>query len=113
MVSATLVQGALAVTIDSASPLSTLWGAGLAPIFAGGIQRSILLARIGSESFSALNGVCTHEGCIVSRYASPIFVCPCHGSRYDTNGVVVQGPAPAALPRFPTEYVDGVLTVRI
>ncbi len=113
LVSATLVQGALAVTIDGASPLSMLWGAALAQIFVGGIERSVLLARIGPERFTALNGLCTHEGCVVSRYASPIFVCPCHGSRYDTNGDVVQGPAPAALPRFVTEYVDGVLTVRL
>ncbi len=111
-VSAALMEGALAVTVNG-SPLATLWGAGLAQVVVGGIERSVLLARIGPEAFTALNGVCTHEGCVVSRYASPIFVCPCHGSRYDINGSVVQGPAPAALPRLTTEYVDGVLRVRL
>jgi Rieske Fe-S protein len=78
----------------------------------GGITRFFLLARLTPETFSALNAVCTHEGCTVSRFASPVFVCPCHGSRYTTSGEVVQGPAPAALPRYPTEFANGVLTVR-
>jgi Rieske Fe-S protein len=113
LVTGTLVNGALVVAVDGAGPLSSVGGAALLQIFVGVIQRNILLARTAPGAFSALDAVCTHEGCTVSRFASPIFVCPCHGSRYDTNGEVVQGPAPAALPRFRTEYADGVVTVRL
>lgn len=50
----------------------------------------------GPDGFFSISSVCTHLGCNVKR-ASPGFECPCHGSRFDENGRVVQGPAPAGL----------------
>ena len=38
--------------------------------------------------------------------------CPCHGSVYDAfTGAVIQGPAPAPLPRVATHIVDGYVVV--
>ncbi len=46
----------------------------------------------------ALNAICTHLGCVVPWVpAENKFMCPCHGSQYDTNGYVVRGPAPLPL----------------
>ncbi|PSN19022.1 (2Fe-2S)-binding protein [filamentous cyanobacterium CCP5] len=43
--------------------------------------------------------VCTHLGCTVPWNAERNrFICPCHGSQYDPEGRVVQGPAPRSLP---------------
>lgn len=50
----------------------------------------------GSDGFYAVSSVCTHLGCNVKRAATG-FECPCHGSRFDENGRVVQGPAPRPL----------------
>ena len=111
VVSATLVNGLLAVTIDPVSPLASVGGAALTQAVTGGITRFFLLARVTEDTFSALNAVCTHEGCTVSRFAAPLFVCPCHGSRYALDGAVVQGPAPAALPRYRADFSNGLLTV--
>lgn len=50
----------------------------------------------GPDGFFTISSVCTHLGCNVKRGASS-FECPCHGSRFDENGRVLQGPAPTAL----------------
>jgi cytochrome b6-f complex iron-sulfur subunit len=40
----------------------------------------------------ALSLVCTHLGCTVNVTAGDL-VCPCHGSVFNRQGVVLQGPA--------------------
>jgi len=44
------------------------------------------------KGFSALSLVCTHIGCTVEQKPDS-FTCPCHGSRYTSDGKVIRGPA--------------------
>jgi cytochrome b6-f complex iron-sulfur subunit len=54
-----------------------------------------------SESgFYAISSICTHLGCNVNHVQGDGFACPCHGSRYDANGLVTRGPAPQSLEWF-------------
>jgi len=70
-----------------------------------------LLSRTGDSSFTAVDAICTHQSCTVTSADGDIYVCPCHGSRYDRNGRVVQGPATAALRRYSTSFAANVVTI--
>ncbi len=50
--------------------------------------------------FYSISSICTHLGCNVRHIAGEGFACPCHGSHFDDDGLVVSGPAPRPLPWF-------------
>jgi Rieske Fe-S protein len=63
----------------------------------------------------AMTLTCTHAGCDIGENGSVSgqgLVCGCHGSRFDANGNVVQGPASHALDHFAvTMDASGNLTI--
>ena len=60
----------------------------------------------------AVSSRCSHLGCSVRWVpASERFICPCHGSVFDLEGVRVAGPAPRPLDRFFTRLHDGFVQV--
>lgn len=64
----------------------------------------------GEEAIApyGINAVCTHLGCVVPWNASADkFICPCHGSQYDSTGKVVRGPAPLSLALVHADVDDG------
>jgi cytochrome b6-f complex iron-sulfur subunit len=67
----------------------------------------------GPGGVYALSAVCTHLGCI-TRFLSDqnVIACPCHGSRFDPEGNVIEGPAPRPLPWLQVGTdVEGLLVV--
>ena len=50
----------------------------------------------------ALDLVCTNLGCTVAVNPAGL-VCPCHGSRFDRHGTVLEGPADRPLKRYKVE----------
>jgi nitrite reductase/ring-hydroxylating ferredoxin subunit len=52
-----------------------------------------------SNGLYAMTITCTHQGCDVAPSGSTL-ECPCHGSKFDSNGAVLQGPAAAPLVHF-------------
>jgi len=72
---------------------------------------TFLVARTGATSFLALTAQCTHQACVVSNATSSSYVCPCHGSEFDTSGRVLVGPATVPLRQFQTQFSNNVLTI--
>ena len=73
-------------------------------------------AGYDAHGIVAYSKICTHAGCAISLYRTPLFapadpgpalVCPCHYSTFDpaTGGTVTFGPAGRKLPMLPV-YVD-------
>lgn len=53
----------------------------------------------GNEQWLVVVGVCTHLGCVPLGNSGDYhgWLCPCHGSHYDTSGRIRKGPAPQNL----------------
>lgn len=60
--------------------------------------------KTGHDNWLVVIGICTHLGCVPTgnkptenrgKYGG--WICPCHGSLYDTSGRVRRGPAPLNL----------------
>ena len=60
--------------------------------------KKIAAYRDEEGGIHALSPICTHAACIVGWNAEEkSWDCPCHGARYDINGVVLTGPATKGL----------------
>jgi ubiquinol-cytochrome c reductase iron-sulfur subunit len=70
----------------------------------------------GKEQYLVMLGVCTHLGCVpqgdlgdygvvTGNATTGGWLCPCHGSQYDTAGRVRRGPAPENLPVPPYVFL--------
>ena len=96
---------------------ATIAGSALAEVGGAVLVESnagvFLLARTSASAFTAVEAVCTHEGCTITGAAGDIYVCPCHGSRYNRNGQVVEGPAKSSLRQHATTMTDGVVTIAL
>jgi len=71
---------------------------------------SILVSINGS--WKAFSSICTHAPCTVQYGGGSSIYCPCHGATFSTsNGSVLGGPAPAALPEYGVQILNGNLFV--
>jgi Rieske Fe-S protein len=66
---------------------------GEAAILVEGTER-VAVHRDEAGAVHAVSPVCTHMGCTVTwNTAELTWDCPCHGSRFNCDGEVIQGPA--------------------
>jgi len=79
----------VAVSVPEANNLAR----GEGRVFASG-ESKVVAYRDDQGELHAASGVCTHMGCEVAfNGADKTWDCPCHGSRFDTHGGVIHGPA--------------------
>jgi len=73
---------------------------------------NVVLFRDGGR-IAAISSVCTHLGCVLAVRERG-FECPCHGSRFDSLGRRLTGPATRDLPWYQLDLLaDGRAIVRI
>ena len=62
----------------------------------------------GHAQWLVVYGNCTHLGCVPLGHAGAYdgWLCPCHGSVFNTSGRIRQGPAPTNLPIPPYTFVS-------
>lgn len=78
-------------------------------------SRKMVITRVDASTFSVVSSVCTHLGCQVDPYdaTSQRISCGCHGSAFDVNGAVKQGPAGTPLKKYQSSYDSTANTLTI
>ena len=71
-------------------------------------KNAIWLRRENATSFIAFSANCTHLGCPVRwMEGAELFMCPCHGGVYYSDGSVAAGPPPRPLFRYDVRVENG------
>ena len=74
--------------------------AGEGAILSSGLKK-IAVYRDYDNTLKAFSAVCPHLGCIVQwNNDEKSFDCPCHGSRFDAEGTVINGPSETDLSKI-------------
>ncbi|HEY9627315.1 MAG TPA: Rieske (2Fe-2S) protein [Coleofasciculaceae cyanobacterium] len=61
----------------------------------------------------AVNPTCPHAGCTVAwQKNQDSFVCPCHNSKFASNGTVQEGPAKQSLSTYTAKIENNVILVK-
>lgn len=108
-VSGAVAGNVVTVNVDAGGPLGSTGGAASVSTNSG----KFLAFRMDATTFNVMTAICTHEQCNIDGISGQTFVCPCHGSQYNSTGTVVKGPATRSLQRFNSSFANNVLTFTI
>jgi Rieske Fe-S protein len=61
-------------------------------------EQKVVVTQPATGDLQAFSAVCTHQGCTVGDVSGGTINCPCHGSRFNLDGSVANGPATRPLP---------------
>ncbi len=76
------------------------------------VKNGVIVARVAAGDFTAISQICTHASSNVAfQSSSTSFLCPSHGSRFDKDGAVVNGPATKPLHKYNTKLTASSLRV--
>ncbi|MBU6428041.1 MAG: Rieske (2Fe-2S) protein, partial [Cyanobacteria bacterium REEB65] len=99
--SATVAALAALTTTPAAFTLATSSG-----------QAGVFAFKDSSGQPVVLSNVCPHQGCAVNwDGADGIFLCPCHGSQFDSTGNLLQGPARSNLTKLNAQVQSGEVVI--
>jgi len=67
------------------------------PEGSGIIVDDTVLTQPNAGEFKGFSNICTHSGCTLNSVTDKTINCPCHGSKFNLDGTVAQGPASTPL----------------
>lgn len=78
----------------------TLGSAAEIPVGGGTVypDQKVVVTQPTKGDYKAFSATCTHQGCTVRDVAGGTINCPCHGSKFNLDGTVANGPAEKPLP---------------
>ena len=97
--SVTFANGVVTLQLALIPALTTVNGHQVLALSSGARRADLTVINLGG-TYRAFTSICTHEGCTVNGYSNGRMICPCHGSEFNQNGQVVNGPAPSPLREY-------------
>ena len=80
---------------------------------AGALKVVVAQSPSDPATYIAVGATCPHSGCTVDwKSDQKLFECPCHQSRFNPDGSVVNGPAAEDLPSFDVKIEEDVVLVK-
>ncbi|MDY6999284.1 MAG: Rieske (2Fe-2S) protein [Actinomycetota bacterium] len=76
------------------------------PVGSGVIVGTTIVTQPVEGDYKGFSAVCTHSGCLINDISDGTLNCPCHGSKFNLDGEVVNGPAARPLESVPV-VVEG------
>ena len=76
-----------------AAPANPIATTAEVPVGSGVIVDDIVVTQPSAGEFKGFSAICTHKGCTVDEVADGTINCPCHGSKFNLDGSVANGPA--------------------
>ena len=96
------------ITVDLTDPAY----ANLKTVGGYSYKDNIIIIRSTDTVYLALSKVCTHSSCTVTYNSSTSELpCPCHGSKFTKEGMVISGPAPSPLKKYNVTQNGNILTI--
>lgn len=76
-----------------AAPANAIAKTADVPVGSGVIVDEVVVTQPSAGEFKGFSAICTHAGCTVNDVADGTINCPCHGSKFNLDGSVANGPA--------------------
>ena len=77
----------------SPAPAKPIAKTSAVPVGSGVIVDDVVVTQPSAGVFKGFSATCTHLGCTVSTVADGTINCQCHGSKFNLDGSVAEGPA--------------------
>ena len=108
---AAATAGSTGAAGDPNNPETPIGNVSAYPLGSFSVAGSIFFLGHDAGGLYAMTMACTHAGCACNIKGTELD-CPCHGSRFDRQGSVLQGPATKPLPHFPV-FVDATGNITV